>query len=254
MTLRIKLVCITLILFITGCTEKDEFTRPVNINLKISFIRSFTNYFEFTEGRIGVQRIRFEGKREAGGDVFFETDTKADFPTLEFVGQQEAAKVSSFEIPQGIYTNMKWDINLKEIVNDELIYDDDTDSLNKGLIIKGDYLYDDWWIWGDEPPPENWIPSIPFIFSVDYTERFSFSSFFPDPNSNEVLTDNKDYEVILLLNLAYAFDSISRESFEEAEISGDSEHPVVIISSNKNKYLYEIILHRLDLSTSVYVY
>ncbi len=40
--------------------------------------------------------------------------------------------------------------------------------------------------------------------------------------SNIVLSENKDYVVNLLFDFAYAFGSISSESFEEAEISGDS--------------------------------
>jgi|WetSurSiteA1Bulk_404760.scaffolds.fasta_scaffold71590_1 hypothetical protein len=248
---KIKLVIVTLALSIAGCTEKDELTLPVTINLKIG-IRKQEGSFGFNEGWIGVQRIQFGGKRESGGDVFFETDPSNNFPTLEFIEQY--AKISSFEIPQGIYTNMKWDIFLNKIETDEVTDYNDTDSLNAGLVIKGDYFYDDWWWWIDQPPPENWVPSIPFVLIIDSIEQFSFMSYFPDPNCNGVLTENKEYQVILLFNLFYAFDSISPESFEKAEISGDSLNQKVIISRNKNKYLYEIILYRLATSSRVYVY
>lgn len=249
--MKIKLVIVTLALSIAGCTEKDDLTLPVTINLKIGIIQQ-EGYCGFTEGRIGVQRIQFEGTREAGGDVFFETDPGVNFPTLEFIEQY--ATISSFEIPQGIYTNMKWDIFLNKIETDEVTDYNDTDSLNAGLVIKGDYAYDDWWWWIDVPPPENWIPSIPFILIIDAIEQFSFMSYFPDPNCSGALTENKEYQVILLFNLLYAFDSISRESFEKAEISGDSLNQKVIISRNKNKNLYEIILYRLATSTRVYFY
>jgi len=63
---KIKLVIVTLALSIAGCTEKDELTLPVTINLKIG-IRKQEGSFGFNEGWIGVQRIQFGGKRESGG-------------------------------------------------------------------------------------------------------------------------------------------------------------------------------------------
>jgi hypothetical protein len=248
---KIKLSSVILLLFISGCTKKDELTLPVTINLKVGTIPN-AGYCFFTKGRIGVQKIQFEGKRESGGDIFFETDPSNIFPTLEFIEQNET--ITSFEIPQGIYKLMKWDVYLNKIATDELTDYDYTDSLNTGLVLKGDYGYDDSWFWDDEPPPENWIPSIPVILAIDDIEQFSFKSYFPDPNSTGVFTENKDYKIILIFNLAYAFDSISRESFEKAEISGDSLNQKIIISSNKNKNLYENILSRLATSSRVYIY
>ena len=79
---KIRLTGIILILFFPSCTEKDELTLPVNVDFMISISDNSSNdeYLTFTGGVIGIQKIGFEGKREAGEDVFFETDPKMDLP------------------------------------------------------------------------------------------------------------------------------------------------------------------------------
>jgi len=237
MTIKTKLVSIILILFIAGC-QKDDLTLPVRVSLKIRYFSDYTTDFNFTEGQISIRRIEFEGIRETGGNVFFKTEPDINFPALEFRLQPEI--ISDFDIPQGIYNHMRWDIYLKKIVTDELIDDIVTDSLNTGFVIKG--FYEAWMY--DWEYNEVITDSMPFIFAMDDTEQFGVRSYDVYNNSTIVLSESKDYEAILCINLSYAFGSIS-VSFMEAEISGDSEHPVVIISSSKNKDLYMKILDRI---------
>jgi hypothetical protein len=249
---KIKQVIIILILFISGCTKKDELTLPVKIHLKIGSTLKNPEYvdfpeatfFEYTSGRIAVQKILFEGIREAGGDVFFETDPEIDSLTLGFKNRFES--ISDFDIPQGIYNTFKWDIRLKRLETNELIDTDDTAFINTGLIIKGYYNHV-WWSREHYGITDS-AYVIPFILAIHDTETFSFIT------SNIVLSENKDYVVNLLFDFAYAFDSISSELFEEAEISGDSLNQLVIISKGKNKYWYDIILNRVRLSSRLYIY
>jgi hypothetical protein len=128
-------------------------------------------------------------------------------------------------------------------MSSELIDDDGTDSLNIGLFFSGFY----------EPlqPVDDFF--IPCIFAIDDTEFFSVMSHDPEGNSRIVLSENKSYEAILLLSPDYAFRSISRESIEEAGISGDNGYKRIIISSNKNKNLYENLLYRIGMSTSIVI-
>jgi len=246
MDIKIKLLLITLILFLAGC-QKDDLTLPVRVSLKIRYFSDNIWDYDFTEGQISIKRIEFEGIREAGGNVFFETEPDINFPALEFGQQPEI--ISDFDIPQGVYNHMRWDIYLKKIVTDELINDNVTDSLNAGLVIKG---YFETWMY-DWDYYEITTDSIPFIFAVDDTEQFGVRSYDTYINSRIVLSENKDYEAILWLNLSYAFRSIGIVSFMEAVISGDSEHPVVIISSSKNKDLYMIILDRIFRNAKVII-
>jgi len=251
---RIKLVCITLILFIagSGCKEKDELTLPVSIHLKIGIAPSTPynydeyEYLGFGNSYIRVQRIRFEGEREAGEDVFFETDPKIDLQTLEF-GRQPAT-ISVFEIPQGIYYYMKWDINLKRITTEGIFDENDTDSLHIGLVISGAYRsLDELDEWGE-------ALRIPFIIAIDDTELFSVMSHNPEGTSGIVLSGNKNHEAILLLAPYNAFLSISRESFEEAvDISRNNGRQIILISRNENEELYENLLYRILLSARIVI-
>jgi hypothetical protein len=252
MTLKMKLVSIILILFFSGCTEKDELTLPVRIHFKIWFKQRepdfvaypYAEYFSFSEGQIGIQSISFEGKREAGEDVFFETDPKISIPTVEF-GEQPGS-ISDFEIPQGIYNYIRWGISLKKIMSDELIDDNDLDSLHTGLVIKG-YFNKIWWNLDGYGVADS-TSAIPFVLTIDDIEQFSCISVNSNSGFGRGLSENKDYSAYMLLDLVYAFESISGESID---ISGDILHQKIMISSRENKDLYTIILHRIATSTKV---
>lgn len=239
---RIKLAGIVLILLVAGCIEKDELTLPVRVRLKIAISsKSETEDFYFPRGYIGVKSIRFEGKRESGEDVFFETNPKINLQKLEF--SADPAIISDFDIPKGIYNYMKWDITLKRIGwTEEFIDAVITGSPDIGLLFSGLYEYLNEYY-------------IPLRFAVDETVQLSLRSLNPDGNSRIVLSDNKVHEAILLLDPEYAFSPVDRKSIREAEISIDnSEHPIIIISSNKNKDLYKNLLQTISLYTRVVVY
>ena len=130
---------------------------------------------------------------------------------------------------------MKWDINLKRIVTDDY-----TDSLSIGLVFSGGYYLDE-------------VPVIPIILAIDDTEQLSVKSYNQDGSSRIVLSGNKDYEANLLLDIGYAFSSISRESLEEADISNVNGEQIVVISSHENENLYENLLYRIAQSARVII-
>lgn len=244
---RIKLVILTLVIILTGCTKKDEFTLPVTVNLKIDISPDTygDNYLNFTDGIIGIQKIQFEGKRETGGDIFFETDPEINFPSILFDSFDQTAQITDFDIPQGIYYYMKWNFALKEVVINEIADDDDdddddADSPKAGFAIYGSYSY----LNGT---------AIPVIFAVDKTEMLGVNSYSSDGTSSIVLSINKDYEAVLLFDPALAFHSISRESLEEADVSDDNGSEIILISSDENDDLYQILLYRIFQSAKVFV-
>jgi hypothetical protein len=234
---KINLLCITLILFVAGCRieEKDELTRPGKIYLRIG-IRGTGNEYLMFGGQIGIQRIRFEGRREAGEDFFFETDPKMNLQSLEF--GIEPVYISNFDIPQGVYTYMKWDIDLKKIAPGELFLLYDLDSLKPGLFISGNYDYG----YGEEAPN-------PIFFVIDDTVKLSFRS---DDNARFILSENRDCVVVLSLDPKYAFSSISQDSIQKLETLGTQGHQIILISSNKNEDLYKDLLDRIIRSARAY--
>ncbi len=264
-----KIIFTILILFIGACSEKDELTLPVRVNYRIGIEQPgsveiklvefmpdnmYSESFDFTEGEIGIQKIQFEGQRETGGDVFFETDPRINyqvkFAPNKYIAEQQAL-ISSFDLPQGIYNNMKWNIYLNSIVTDDYVEANDADLQNVGLVIHGCFRKAWYYVWDFGILDSVYV--IPFLFIVDDTEQFSIMSYHNSSNSSIVLSENTAYNAVFSLNLPYAFETISGESFEAADISGDDLNKKVIISSNTNKNLYEIILYRLAISSSVFI-
>jgi hypothetical protein len=239
---KMKLMSIALIMFIAGCREKDELTLPVSVHLMIGISQDNslnTEYLGFTECEIGINRIWFEGLREAGPAVYFQTDPKINLPTITFF---QPVIVSSYDIPQGVYNYMKWDITMYCIEN-ERIFNIETRGWDWNDFEENYYCCKAIDIYGSYKSLDGSV--IPFIFGIDATEMLSVKAFDPDGNSTIVLSVNKEYDATLLFNPQEAFSSISRESFEKAEISDENGQPVIIISNNTNKGLYEILLYRL---------
>lgn len=238
---KIKLASIILFLFIAGCTEKDELTRPVSLNLKISILppdESYrAEYFYFNWGHIGVQTIGFEGRRVTGDDFFFETNPESNKQFVEFNEQSQI--IWGLDVPQGIYNHMTWEIKMKRIDTSGIF---DVDIPGQGLVIWAIYEYPD----GSD---------ISIFLCIDETELFSFRSRDPDFNTTIALSENKVYAVVLFLDLHYAFLPISRVSIENAQISHDiSGQPIIIISRNMNKELYQNLLYRISQSAGAIVY
>ncbi|NSW94748.1 MAG: hypothetical protein HPY62_08595 [Bacteroidales bacterium] len=260
---RIKIAIVVLTLCLTGCTERDELKLPVTIQFMMQFQQpvmqwhyeptiTVTELFNVDECLIGIRGIQFEGKREAGEDVFFETDPEITLINIRLTDPMTPATITYFEIPQGIYNYIKCEIFLRDILSGGSVGSNDIDFLNAGFIIKGKfekkYFTDDDFV----PSPEDY--SIPFIMSIDDAEILNLS-FSPEYNSGKIVIDrNKQYVAILYLDLNHVFKSISSESIENAEMTGEGSNRTVIISSEKNKNLYENLLFRLGQSSTVIIY
>jgi len=234
---KLNLAILILILILSGCIkkEKDELTLPGKFKLSIAIESSGYEFLSFG-GKIGIQRIRFEGYREAGEDVFFETEPKMNLPLLTFSNPQ--TYISDFDIPRGVYNYMKWDIDLKRIGTNELFYNYGADSLkNIGLVFSGTYDFG----YGEDP-------LYPIYFAIDDTVKFSFRS---KDGERFVLSENKNYEVILLFDPHYIFSKISQDSIQKLDTSGAIGHQIIIISSNKNEDMYKRLLSGISQSTRI---
>jgi hypothetical protein len=243
----IKLAGVTLILLIAGCIEqeKEDFTLPVRVHFRIGYKPDYDGQNVSKDGEIGIQDIQFEGIREAGGNVYFETDPNTDWPHYKFNAMES---ICDYNLPQGIFKYMRWDITLKRIETQKLSYidddlvsyiDDDLDSLSIGLILYGFFetglVYTDEW-----GLPQDLF--IPVIIAIDDKEelvaRFT---------KGITLSADKDYEAHVLLSAS----ALSSVNYEGAEITGEGESKRIIITSNKNEDLYEKILYQLLRSVRV---
>lgn len=266
---RIKLASIFLLLFIPGCIkEKDELTLPVKVSLKMCLKISLSpdssllnaEYLHFTDYKNGsLYAMEFRGRREAGGDYYFETSAyKTDDLVLSFLHLSQPMPISDYDMPQGIYTDMEWipylgtlpiehwlveGLTIEELIATGLVEDwgDGFYWAYHRSAISGTYKYLDGSV-------------IPFLFAGDLPdEELIARTFNPDGTTSIALSVDKEYEATMLLTLEYDFRSLSRKLFEEVNISGNSEHPVIIISYSNNKDLYEDLASRINLSAKVII-
>lgn len=236
------LAIIVLILINGGCREKDELTLPVKVYLEIGLSQEsspVTSYLDFTNGRIVVSILQFEGTREAGGNIYFETNYKKSGQEIKF--NRNPAIISEYDIPQGIYNYMKWDIFM------ECPDDDYSDWIEPNLCdafsISGSYIYLNGSV----------IPLV-FSYEIDWVGAgFVVKCENPDGASRIVLSVNKEYLAVVLFDPANAFSTISRKSLEEAEVSEADGSPAIVISAGKNKELYEILSYRIFQSAKTIV-
>lgn len=230
-----------LILLGTGCVKKDDLTLPVKVNLKFGIKQDNpegNHYINITGCRIAVGRIGFEGTREAGGNVFFETEPSLYMQPL--VLSEDLVTLSSFDLPQGVYEGMKWDISMNCLT--ETGIDDGRNSGYPclGILLHGSYTYLDGSV-------------VPFVLAIDRPELFRIMASSPEGYSTIVLSVGKVYDAIVYFSAYDTFRSISRNMLEEAEITGTPEQPVMIISTVKNMDLYTILLYRFILTTNMIV-
>lgn len=236
------LVATTLILLNGGCREKDDLTLPVKVYLEIGLSQEsspVTSYLDFTNGMIVLSRLHFEGTREAGGNIYFETNYRKSEQEIKF--NQNPAIISEYDIPQGIYNYMKWDIFM------ECPDGDYTDRIEPNLCdafnISGSYTY-----------LNNSVIPLIFHYEIDWVGAgFIVRCENPDGASRIVLSVNKEYLAIVLFDPANAFSTISRKSLEEAEVSEVDGSPAIVISAGKNKELYEILSYRIFQSAKTIV-
>lgn len=254
----IKINGILLILFIAGCSKDVVEKEPVKTNLVMRLIpypdpifaygyempgEGYIDY-DFSGGSIGIGKIEFEGVREEGENYFFESDPENDLPVFEFEEEELETRLSDFDLPQGVYKYIRVDVYLKELSEEVMPENSEIDVFNTGLIINGRYKHH-WWDVG--LPGFDSLISIPFVLAIDKTEKFVFRTIY------DVVIKQPECNIELYLEGGNAFNSIDYKSFEEADISGDSTNQMIIISKDKNRNLYEILLYRLGMYTMLIV-
>jgi hypothetical protein len=222
----------------------DEFTRPVRISLtpRINEQYKTNENLSFESGEIVLKEIQFEGKRETGGDYLFSTESGKIFGPGYFYPHPSNHELSYFDLPQGIYTLMKWRFELSEglirLENDD--DDDEIDSETPGLILHGNYINHN----GEK---------IQIRIELDPFESFECQSQSETGDKKINIISGEIYNADLYFDPFYAFRAISDASLENADYSDDETAPVLLISSYSNEDLYEIILFRLQQSAKIVV-
>jgi hypothetical protein len=233
-------------IFIYQSCTKDDLTRPVRISLTVIINEQYktNNTLLFERGEITLREIQFDGKREAGGDYSFNTESGKNFgPNYFYPPSSPQETLANFDLPQGVYSGMRWKFELSDGLERLEQDDDDDDNYNSetpGLILDGSYI-------------NNEREMLRIRIEIDPFESFDCLALADNGNKNISIVSGITYNAILYLDPYFVFRAISSESLEEADYSDDELSPVLLISSDSNKELYEIILFRLQQSVKIVV-
>ncbi|WP_430812139.1 MULTISPECIES: hypothetical protein [unclassified Carboxylicivirga] len=234
----------TLLMF-SSC-QKDEFTYPVAVKMEIAIAEGNASHLNFTHGYILFDQITFEGQRRQGEDVYFATRSDDEIGPVYFQ-YGDKVRVKDFDIPQGIYSSMRWRFELEDM--DDI--GDDTDSSNYdevdenlldegGLLLVGSYRALDGTV-------------LPLYIVVDDGELLVADTKGGDSYGDITLSTENTYNACLVLDPYYALQAVAPESLEAAERSDNDGVEYIEISEDENEALFEIILYRLQNSISVVI-
>ena len=215
---------------------KDESTLPVRLALSVNIAeRLKTDHdISFESGEIVLNEVQFDGTREVGEDYSFYTEPdKVLGPRVFYQQPGSSSALAFFDLPQGIYTLMDWRFQLSDGLG-KFVQDDDSET--PGLILNGTYTR------------VNGGP-VQVRLEIDPFESFECKAVNEGGNRTIDIISDKKYNASLYFDPYFAFRPISPNTIEKADYSDG----VLLISSDFNVEIYEVILYRLQQSARIVV-
>jgi len=212
----IFLACLTLI----SCGRKWKQPTTVKFNSDIEVSLGLGGKLTFTGGYITMKDFRFDGDRERGDDVRFDSDysTGLNVP----LDLSSIINELEFDIPQGVYKKIDIDFSVD-------------DSL--GLVILGSYEY-------------SGGGSVPFKFQFSDSQNFELTA--EDNSGGDVVLDkNVTSRVKILLDPAYWFELIDLTDLDSATTVSILGIPTLLISDEENHDIYDDVADRIDESNVI---
>ncbi len=222
-----KFILIIFSLFIVGigmvaCEKEDDTGAPI-LQLDFNTVTSGTTLkstsdsrLQFSSGHIILESIEFEAESDVDSlETEFEIDS---FITLDFATGESNPDVSSIEIRPGTYTEIEIEIELWD------------QNHEPAIVLDG--------IWTD--PAEN-EHSIRFLF--DSGQEFSL-----EKEGEFTLTERTTMIAEITFDPTIWFSGVSADMISNASRDEDG---VIIISSDANTNIYDIVEEKIDLISEV---
>jgi hypothetical protein len=235
-------------LLISGACSKDPLTKPSNVSFTfvmngfdmsddksetIAFTSGINNpgvpgasnnHFIIDHGTLSISSIEFEGRREQGQDVFFESD----------LGQAIVANLSDgttnvpvrFDIPQGVYNHLEVVLNLGENEQAPLVL--------HGRLTKG--------------PMQDY----PVRFEYRFTERVRIKGR-GQQNQQIVLQADRQSVARVELQAENLFRLINMGMIMNASIVNEGGQEIILIDNTNNLPIFNMIANRLSNSFSLII-
>jgi hypothetical protein len=172
-------------------------------------------------GHFIMSNFEFSGQREKGDDVYFTQDFSGGL-TIPFDLNNEISELD-FQIPQGSYNSIE--IGMR------------TSSSGIGILVEGTYTY-------------SGGGTIPVRFEFTAVEQFEIEAE-NDGGGNIILDKDHDSPAKIILDPTHWFSPVPVSYFENATITNVSGTNTILIDSNTNEDIYDIVLDRLEETAAV---
>ena len=237
----IRHMLLSMILLAIFSCEPDDLSKPVRVHFELSFVQENDPlpYMTFRYILVDAEQISFYGIRQEGNDVLFNTRPGDTFGMHILSPSQSSSYVTYFDLPQGIYQLMRWEIELGEI--DEDIYPEDyIDSADFGFIIEGTYTRQDG-------------SSVLIYIAIEEEDLIRIESINNEGETPIPILINNVYTVSLQINPHALMRGIPRSMLEQAETDEEDDIEFIEISEDENEELYNLFLFQLSKSLKAVV-
>jgi hypothetical protein len=227
-----------ILLIIFSACRKDELTLPAKVffefemisheeeeNLKSGAPFPVPGRMTVDRGTMSVSAIEFQGRRDQGRDVFFVTNLRQ--PLIIDLEEKNNNQALSFDIPQGIYNQIE-------------IYLDLGGNTGIPLVIEGK-------ISGGTPN------ELPLRFEYNIREKLRTRAESGQSSSQIVLRKDTPSNARIILDSPSVFQFVTMSVLRDAAISVIDGKEVLLINSNININIYNIMAERLERSFRVII-
>lgn len=239
---KIFSLCVILLLLLKSSCGPDE-NEPVRVNfeVKLEVGSPMPAHFTFTRIVGSIRSIRFVGTRQAGNDVVFNTRPGQTVGNFDLNPTLLNTPITWFDIPEGIYNSMRWEIQTQEL---ETVFDfDDFISMDDefGLLIEGTYTRLD-------------ATRIRLIIALHEDDLVKFESVNVQGQLPITLVTGTTYTAVLQINPFSILGAIPRTLLEQADLQGDDDdNYFLVISSDVNPELYNLLLLSLSRNLRAFI-
>jgi hypothetical protein len=222
----------------SSCQDEEEFKIPTDVSFQVDINRnaSTNGRLQFSQGHITLASFAFDGRREEGGDVYFEKSYERGL-LINFAPGQPIDALK-FQIPQGNYNRIEVELET---------YDD---FESPGLVVVGSYLNSNGVLY-------------PLRFEAGSSLDFEVQSKEQSGNTQIVLRAGTAANAIIKLDPVRWFSAVPSSYLDNAVLNVEedvSEGEVeigtsyILINEETNEEIYEIIMSRIELSTETVFY
>lgn len=223
-----------------SCGSDDN--EPVRVNFDVRFDLSVQQpaHFSFSRLVLSIRSLRFVGTRQTGNDVVFNTRPGQALGFFDLTPSRFLVPVTWFDIPEGVYNSMRWELTTRALGNN-LYNDDDPFSLYEyGLVIFGRYTR----VNGNH---------VNLIIALDTDDILKSDSFNAQNQLPVTLIFGNTYAAELVINPFAILGAIPRTILEQADFSDEDDGDYLVISSDENEDIYSLLLLSLSRSMRVVV-